>query len=250
MDSQDQFDAFTEQGYRRLLNRLRDAGYAAAGFQDSPSGRHALLRHDVDVSPQRALRLAQIEAEEGIRSTFFMMTRSRFYNLAEPAVSSIVRNIRALGHTIGLHFDGEVFNRDVWRLETLDAAIRGEKVLIEAIVDGPIEVVTYHNPDQSNLLEFRGVTIGGLINGYSERLKEHYRYCSDSNGYWRFQPMLDVIAEGHERLYLLTHPEWWTRPLSPSDRIDRAIDGRARANRDYYDRFLIQAGRQNVGRVK
>jgi hypothetical protein len=48
-------------------------------------------------------------------------------------------------------------------------------------------------------------------------------------------------------LHLLTHPAWWTPDeMSPSERIDRAILGRARATRGDYDALLKAAGRKNV----
>jgi hypothetical protein len=78
-------------------------------------------------------------------------------------------------------------------------------------------------------------------------LWRNYIYCSDSNGYWRFKPMDEVIREGHHRLHLLTHPEWWTpEAMPPSERIDRAIFGRARKVRHDYDVLLRKSGRRNV----
>jgi hypothetical protein len=48
-------------------------------------------------------------------------------------------------------------------------------------------------------------------------------------------------------LHLLTHPEWWTKErLTPSERVDRAILGRARRVRRDYDAGLEKAGRRNV----
>jgi hypothetical protein len=80
-------------------------------------------------------------------------------------------------------------------------------------------------------------------------MRRDYVYGSDSNGYWRFKPMGELIAEGHQRLHLLTHPEWWTpEPLPPSERIDRAIMGRARAVRRDYDAALAQGDRRNITR--
>jgi len=59
--------------------------------------------------------------------------------------------------------------------------------------------------------------------------------------------MKDVICEGHDRLHLLTHPDWWTPDgMAPSERIDRAILGRARRIRGEYDRRLALGGRLNV----
>ena len=107
--------------------------------------------------------------------------------------------------------------------------------------------MSWHNPDRSNLLDFDAEVYGGLTSTYSARLRRDYTYCSDSNGYWRFKPMRDVIDQGHDRLHLLTHPAWWTpEPMAPSDRIDRAILGRARKVRVDYDALLASGGRRNV----
>ena len=40
-----------------------------------------LLRHDVDLSLDAALRMAEVEADAGARATYFLMTGSVFYNL-------------------------------------------------------------------------------------------------------------------------------------------------------------------------
>jgi len=189
--------------------------------------------------------LAEVEAKEGFRSTFFLMTRGRFYSLPEPECFALVQQISALGHEIGLHFDS---GTDQWSAKDLTAAISREKHFLEDLVDQPIKSVSYHNPDMSNVLQFNDERIAGLHNAYSAALRRDYVYCSDSNGYWRFMPMPEVIAAGHDRLYLLTHPEWWTpTPMPPRDRIARAIVGRAEAAMQDYDRILLDAGRVNIG---
>jgi hypothetical protein len=116
-------------------------------------------------------------------------------------------------------------------------------------LDHRLSSVSWHNPDQSNLLEFDSDAIGDLINVYGARLRRDYAYCSDSNGYWRYKPMREVIAERHQRLHLLTHPGWCApEPMSPSERVDRCIQGRAQAVRKKYDLFLSRAGRLNKGK--
>src|SRR5213075_2207995 len=40
-----------------------------------------LLRHDVDMSLDAALAMAELEAERGVAATYFLMTRGEFYNL-------------------------------------------------------------------------------------------------------------------------------------------------------------------------
>jgi hypothetical protein len=244
------YSDFTEHAYAEMLRTLKAAGYSFARFAERPRGRHALLRHDVDYSMHRAVRIAEIEAEEQVVSTYFLMVRSRFYSLAEPETAKLVSRLLACGHDVGLHFDGEIYDTSHWSAAELEGAIARERHLLEVLIDREVDSVTFHNPDLSNLMTFRDETVGGLINGYSARLSSDYVYASDSNGYWRYEPMPNVIRTGHERLYLLTHPEWWTpTAMSPAERIDRAIMGRALANQVHYDRLLEKAGRKNVGRA-
>lgn len=241
------FPEFTEAGFRKLLRRLIDGGYRFASYGAAADDRHVLWRHDVDLSMHRAARLAEIEAESGAAATYFIHLRSSFYSMLETSIIERVRHIRALGHEIGLHFDGAAYATTAWDRPALNAAIARERALLETILDMSVRCVSWHNPDLSNLLDFDDEHIGGLANAYAARLRRNYVYCSDSNGYWRFSPMDEVISEDHERLHLLTHPEWWTpEALSPSGRVDRAIMGRARVTRADYDALLAGAGRTNL----
>lgn len=241
------FADFTEDGFRALILALKTGGYRFARYGDVIADRHVLWRHDVDFSVHRAARLAAIEAEEGVVATYFIHLRGAFYSILEPEVVALLTRIRSFGHEIGLHFDAGAHSSHDWDRPALEEAVNRERRLLEAIIDAPVRTVSWHNPDRSNLLEFDDNEIAGLLSAYAGRLKRDYVYCSDSNGYWRFRPMAEVIAEGHERLHLLTHPEWWTpEPMSPSERIDRAISGRARAVREGYDRQLASSGRKNI----
>jgi hypothetical protein len=243
------FIDFTEDGFRALLRQLKQRVYRFASYGDTGSDRHVLWRHDVDFSMHRAARHAEIEAEERAKATYFLNPRCNYYNLLEPETAALVKRIISAGHEIGLHFDSGAFNETQWTRQTLERAVMRERLLIEAILDAPVRTISWHNPDLSNLLDFQDEWIGGLVNAYSATLRRDYAYGSDSNGYWRFKPMGDLIAEGHGRLHLLTHPEWWTpEPLAPSERIDRAIMGRARAARRGYDEILARGGRKNVTR--
>ena len=238
---------FTEQAYRNLIRQLKQAEYVFANYSAPISGRHVLWRHDVDFSMHRARALARIEAEEGVYATYFLHLSSFFYSISETAIQNLVKEIASLGHGFGLHFDGAAHDRSHWTLDELETAVSRHRLLIESIIGLPVRAVSWHNPGSSNLLEFGAEEIAGLRNAYSDRLRSDYTYCSDSNGYWRYKPMTEVIAEGHERLHLLTHPVWWTpKPLSPSSRVDRAIMGRARAIRKQYDHMIAESGRVNL----
>jgi hypothetical protein len=241
------FADFTEDSFRALIQALKSGGYRFAGYRETITERHVLWRHDVDFSMHRAARLAAIEAEEGVVATYFINPHSAFYNLLEPEISRLAARIRDLGHEIGMHFDAGAFQVPIWKRPELEHALARERALLENMLDARIYCVSWHNPDLSNLLDFDADEIAGLMSAYGATLRRDYSYCSDSNGYWRFRPMADVIAEGLPRLHLLTHPEWWTpEPMAPSARIDRAILGRARAVRRNYDTLLAAGGRKNV----
>jgi hypothetical protein len=241
------FAEFTEAGLLGILRQLKSAEYRFACYGEQASDRHVIWRHDVDVSMHRAVRVAAIENQEGVVATYFVNPRSQFYSIFEPEIEALLRRILSLGHEVGLHFDASAYGVKVWSDTALEAAVRREQVLLEALLQSPITSLSWHNPDQSNLLDFRAGEIAGLHSAYSGRLRRDYVYCSDSNGYWRFKPMKDIIGEGHDRLHLLTHPDWWTpEAMAPSERIDRAILGRARTIRRDYDMRLARGGRLNV----
>ena len=90
--------------------------------------------------------------------------------------------------------------------------------------------------------------IGGLFNAYSRRLRESYRYASDSNGIWLYSRLKDVLESAtEERLQVLTHPEWWTpEVMPPRQRLQRAIDGYSAAMGRWYDEILARSNRPNL----
>lgn len=233
-------EEFTDRNFRRLLRRARSGGYRFIGYEQyREPGRNLLWRHDLDFSVHRAATLAEAEAEEGVRATYFLWLHSPAYSLLEAAVAARVFRIIELGHHLGLHFD-PLFYAPPNPVRPLEEALRLEKKLLEDLFGREIKVFSWHNPAAAGLLDDRQTHLGGLINAYAEDLAADYRYCSDSYGFWRFTPLDELLAEGGpERLQVLTHPENWSpEPLTPRGRIQRCFDGRAARQAEAYDRFL------------
>ena len=63
--------AFDLEHYRELLDAARAGGYRFAFFDREPVPGDLLLRHDVDLSLDAALTLAELEAEAGAHATYF-----------------------------------------------------------------------------------------------------------------------------------------------------------------------------------
>jgi hypothetical protein len=241
----DAFSEFTEAGYRRIAERAA-ARFAFEPFGTTSGGPHALWRHDVDLSMHRAVRLAQIEADLGVRSTWFLMLGSSFYNLFERDVLDRARELVALGHWIGLHFDATSW-LSAGRNQMLDEITKERAILAQAL-ETPVDAISFHNPPSVPVPGLEDEQLAGMTSAVSPVIVERYTYVSDSNGYWRYRSLVDVVDDpAIERLHALTHPEWWPeRPMPPRERVALCVEGRAAAVLAVYDDALAAVGRKNV----
>lgn len=101
---------FTLYAYEQLLDALIAKGYRFDTFGDrcadtlhlyssTPLPPTIVLRHDVDKKPENSLATARIEAERGIRASYYFRVGK------ESNDPSIIREIVALGHEIGYHYE-------------------------------------------------------------------------------------------------------------------------------------------------
>ena len=79
---------FTLEKYAALLDALK-----AYGFES------LVLRHDVDLLPGNSLRTARMEAEKGMLGIYY------FRAVPESWDEGIIKEIAALGHEIGYHYE-------------------------------------------------------------------------------------------------------------------------------------------------
>ena len=195
-----------------------------------------MWRHDCDTSLNRAKYISQIDNELGIKSTFFINVHSSFYSIFELSQTKLIREIVGKGHRIGLHFDYAYLEK-TGETGDLNEVLIHEAQMLEGISESSVGVFSFHNPSVKTA-QYGEHEYGGLINCYSNWMRENLRYSSDSNGYWRHQPIPDVLQDGTiNRLQVLTHPEWWLTEIStPRDRILRCVYGRARNTMADYDR--------------
>ena len=175
---------FSLAHYRELLEAATAGGYRFAFFDREPRPGDLILRHDVDLSLEAALALAELEAEAGARATYFLMTESVFYNLASKAGRDAIERLRELGHRVGLHAVYPNAARD----ERFDP------------------VIAWHNPDP----EYMRAPVEGVVNVMQDGFFDPDRYRSDSNQHWRSGCPHEALARGQpDWLQLLTHPEIW-----------------------------------------
>jgi hypothetical protein len=237
---------FTESNYKRLL-QMASVHYSFEAFGTTCTTPHVLWRHDIDMSVHRALALAQIEADAGVRATYFVLPHSRFYNLLERTVTLRARTITSLGHSLGLHFDARFYG-EIRTADEMSERLAQERDTLENLLDAPVLAFSFHDPTTADVLHFDDDIVAGMVNAYGRNVRGGYVYCSDSNGYWRHDRLEDVLSLRPERLHVLTHPEWWVpQVMSPRERVSRCIDGRAAAQHLEYDTSMAAIGRTNVG---
>ena len=236
---------FTIEQYGELL-RLAKSSFTFTTYTTIPWGeRFILWRHDCDFSLNRALALARIEAGADIIATYFLNPHCEFYNIFEASQWQIVKEILELGHKIGLHFD--VAFHGIKSVEELDKRIRSEAALLKGLFGVEPIAFSFHNPVAADL-SYEAEEYGGLNNCYSRRFKTEVPYCSDSNGYWRFRRLYDVLTDATDPcLQVLTHPGWWQeKAISPWQRVKRSIEGRAKNTKRYYKQQLEKSARLNI----
>ena len=86
------------------INRFKDLNDNSEGF---------ILRHDIDFDLVLAEKMATIEYENDIHSTYFILVGCETYNILSSANREILFNILKLGHEIGLHFDPTFYPNDI-----------------------------------------------------------------------------------------------------------------------------------------
>ncbi len=184
--------------YRELLEAARAGGYRFAHFEVAPKRGDVFLRHDVDLSLDAALTMAELEAAEGASATYFLMTESVFYNLASQEGVAAIGRLRELGHRVGLH----AVYPDAARDDRFDP------------------VLAWHNPDPG----YMSKPVDGVVNVMQEGWFDPPMYRSDSNHRWRSGcPHEELRAGAFPWLQLLTHPEIWVYPGSTMGQTMRAM---------------------------
>jgi len=94
---------FTLKKYTDLLRSFLKAGYRFATFETYCKGisdvSFVILRHDVDLKAENSLATAKIEASLGIHASYY------FRVVEQSNKPEIIREIAALGHEIGYHYE-------------------------------------------------------------------------------------------------------------------------------------------------
>jgi hypothetical protein len=203
------------------------------------------LRHDIDFSPELALKMAEVEAAMGVCSTYTVLLTGQFYNPFEKRNRAFLKGIIKLGHEVGLHFDPSA--AEISSESDLDRSIAREKAALEGLLDSQVNMFSFHNTTEFSM-QCRKHSYAGCINAYSEFFYNQVEYTSDSNGYWRFRTWKQLLLEEKKVIQILTHPIWWQdgNELPPYETIVKnSLERFCFEIREYNSFFIGQNSREN-----
>lgn len=195
------FDFDTIKNLYEELNKQGFTFVLASDLNYPQSNKYCLIRHDVDFSTKKALQFATFERDLGVKSTFYFLLRSDFYNLLSPENVRIISTIQSYGHEIGLHFDASIYTNT----KDLKQGILNEISIFETITGITIKSFSFHRPSPDNLES--NLKIHNLINLYHEDFFKKILYVSDSRNVWRRNPFDEIKKE--KSIQILIHPIWY-----------------------------------------
>lgn len=201
---------FTYLYYIKLIQEICNSGYIITNYNNYRNiCKPCILRHDVDYDIRKALEFAHFEAniDKNVKSTYFFLTSSDFYNIFSKNTLYIIDRIMALGHEIGLHFDETKY------------PIKGDKQLFVECVEEElyllgrslgitIQVVSMHRPSTFTLEN--DFAFKNAVNSYAKEFFCNFKYLSDSRMHWKEDVISIIEKRQYDKLHILTHPFWYS----------------------------------------
>ena len=223
---------WTYNSYLELINegKEKDVGF--------------FFRHDVDISLKKAVEMAEFENKNGIKSTYYILLSSPYYNALEAENLQRIRTLRELGMGIGLHYDNSIKLQDA--NQCCSEIIIQLGMLQHHIGELEEKSVTFHKPLRGVDINGETVNLLNLSNIYSPNFDRRFKYISDSGHNWRENPY-DIINT-NDMVHINTHPEWYNNEemdmedciysLGIEFECDKEVNKLVRSMREYRDRVV------------
>lgn len=171
-----------------------------------------ILRHDVDYHIDYALELAKIEKKLNIKSTYFFLLRSDFYNLFSFESINKINIIKKLGHKISLHFDDAIYNKN------LKINFLREKKFFEKMMNVKIDIISFHRPLKKYIQSNKRVF--GISHTYQSKYMKKIKYFSDSRNKFSYgNPLSTLEYKKNISMQILIHPIWWVSKFDQNSKI-------------------------------
>ena len=228
---------FTLQKYEQLCRTFLESGYKVSTILDYltnksvfEEGYIVILRHDVDRKPFNALKMAHIETNLGIRSTYYFRAKT---NTFKPI---LIKQIAQLGHEIGYHYESlsDMHGNLELAIEDFKNNLQKFRKLV------PVKTICMHGSplskwDNRDLWEKYDYKESGLIGEpYLSIDYTNIVYISDTGRTWNpnkfnlrdrvrsnvkveIDSTIDLMkvlrSKVHGRFFIQCHPERWSKNI-------------------------------------
>lgn len=188
--------------YGKIIDEFKSKNYNFIFFNKKIKKKNILLRHDVDFSLEDAFIIAKFEYRKKIKSNFFFLLSSPFYNILNYQDKLIIKKIKKLGHYVGVHFDPSIYKINKSKALNKEIKIFNDTIGVQS------KVFSLHRPGKFIKYKF-GMN---LINTYENKYFKKIKYLSDSGGSFRYSYPLEWLKiYKDEPIQLLLHPIWWSK---------------------------------------
>jgi hypothetical protein len=205
---------FSYNEFKNLINMVQQ-NLPIVDYKDvnDNTKKFCVLRHDIEFSIDRAYKLAKIEKELGVVSTYTVQVRNNTYNALSEKNIDLISKIKELGHHIGLHQNPP----SSMKLDTLKDYIMRDITILENCYGFEIDRFAFHRPKKEYLNCY--IELDNKINCYDKKFFHFFEnkpesleilYLADSNHKWKYGYPLDFNFSKINKLQLLTHPFSWS----------------------------------------
>lgn len=200
--------SFVLYSYSNLLLELARLNYSFCSAADVATcqPKTVFLRHDVDFSLELVLPMAEVEHRCGVTACYYVLL-SGPYNPCSSASFNAMKQLRAMGHEIGLHYDLSLYPEEP---ELARRRLDAEVAFLQEISGGEVNSIVMHEPSRGHEDFF--LNVPGYINPtHFQKTNPNLLYVSDSCRAWRDLSLLEFLdgRSAKSCLMLNTHPESW-----------------------------------------
>ena len=221
---------FTVKKKKELLLALIDAGYqfqTVCEYLKNPSDKVVVLRHDVDDLPENSLEFARMQNGLGISGSFYFRIVPNSFDV------SIMKEIEALGHEVGFHYETMDFARGdiekAWEIFQSNLSDFRKHVSIETICMHGSPRSKYDNREIWKKYDYR--KLGLLGEPYIDVDFNRVFYLTDTGRRWdghevsvrdkvvsnfdqhyhSTDEIIDAVSKGviPDRIMITFHPQRW-----------------------------------------
>ena len=200
--------------YREFLKVINNEKYVIRFFsdykmKDNQSVVTVFIRHDVDISLPRVLKMVEIEKEMGIVSTYFFRMHAERYSFEEAI--PIIKKLHSDGFGIGLHYDMVTYTKG--NNEKALALFQEDLARLREVA--PVHFVCAHGGRKYRNRNIWADIDHETLQIYSVYDLERDMYISDAGGKSLIDSqgrhILKKIEEAQpgQIVQVLIHPDWW-----------------------------------------